>query len=61
MVDYPSKAAAPLVLPRGRSEVWIARVDSRASRQQRMSKCRTAVVLQWTKYWIGVDLVARPR
>jgi len=24
-----------------------------------MSECRAAIVLQWTKYWIGIDLIAR--
>jgi hypothetical protein len=26
-----------------------------------MCECRAAIVLQWTKHWIGVDLVARAR
>jgi hypothetical protein len=47
-----------LVEERRRGKVWVASINGRAARQQRMCKCRTAIVLQWTKQRIGVDLVA---
>jgi hypothetical protein len=55
----PIEPEAALVEERRRSEVRSARIYRRAARQQCMRKGRTAIVLQWTKHWIGVDLVAR--
>ena len=58
-VEYANKSRPALVEERRRSKIRIACVNRRAAGQQRMGECRPAVVLQWAKYWIGVDLVAR--
>src|SRR5207249_5059546 len=47
-----------LVEKRRRSEVRVAGINSCAARQQCMRECRTAIVLQWAKHWIRVDLIA---
>ena len=38
-------------------EVWIARVDGRAIRQERMSKSRAAIVLQRANPGISIHLI----
>ena len=48
-----------LVVRRRRSEVRIAGVNRWAARQQRVRKGWAAVILQGTKQWIDVDLIAR--
>jgi hypothetical protein len=60
-INHSVKTGPALIGERRRSEAGVARVDGRAARQQRMCKGRTTIILQWTKHWIGVDLVARAR
>jgi hypothetical protein len=52
------KSGAALIEERRRSKVRIARVNGRATWQQRMCECAATVILQRTKQRIGVDLIA---
>src|SRR6266542_4272372 len=58
-VTHAIKARAALVVERRRSEVRVTRINGRATGQQLMCECRAAIVLQWAKHGIGVDLIAR--
>jgi hypothetical protein len=60
-IHDPIETGTALVEERRRSKTGVASINGRAARQQRMRESRTAIVLQWTKHWIGVDLVARAR
>jgi hypothetical protein len=53
------KTRATLVEERRRSKVRIACVNRRTAGQQRVGKGGTAIILQRTKHWIGIDLIAR--
>src|SRR5205814_4163307 len=55
------KPGPTLVVVGRRHEVWIARIDGDAAWQQGVGEGRTSVILQRTKHWFGVDLVARGR
>lgn len=48
-----------LIGGRWRNEVRIASVNRWAARQQRVRRGWATVVLQRTKQWIGIDLIAR--
>ena len=56
---YPIETGTALVEQWRRSKIRVARVNCRATRQQRMRECRAAVILQRAKHRIGEELVAR--
>src|SRR5207249_2138178 len=56
-VHHARKTRSALIVVRRRSKVRIAGIDGRAARQQCVGEGPTAIVLQWPKYRIGIDLV----
>ena len=58
-VDHAIKSWSALIVERWRSKVWIARINHRAPGVRAVRKSRSAVVLQGTKNWICIDLIAR--
>ena len=56
-IHYAIKTRAALVEEWWRSEVRVSRVDRGAARQQLMRGRRAAIILQWAKHRIGVDLI----
>src|SRR4029453_16634647 len=53
------KTRPALVVEGRRSEVRVTRINGWASGQQLMRECGPAIVLQWAKHRIGIDLIAR--
>ena len=57
-MEHANKRCAALIVDWRRREVWIACVNGGATRQQSVSQCWSAVILEWAEQGIGVDLVA---
>jgi hypothetical protein len=60
-IHDPIETGAALVEKRRRSEVRGASINGRATAQQFVRKCWATIILQWTKHWIGVGLIAGAR